>query len=384
MSMLLDEIKSASTSISLKNIKIIYGKNIAVENLTLEIEQKELFVLLGPSGCGKTTTLNSIAGLIRPSAGQIWLGESEVTNIEKNVFLRPQDRDLAMVFQDYAIYPHMTVFNNMAFPLETMGMERELIKKKVTDTAKRLEIDHLLERKPKQLSGGQRQRVALGRSIVREPKAFLMDEPLSNLDAKLRVYARAELKQLHKRIGATIVYVTHDQIEAMSIGDRIAILNKGALEQVGTPDDVYNYPVNKFVAGFIGDPPINFVSGKFVQKENKVILDLGDELGTIDFKNAGTLYDKSETKEIILGIRPEHIEVLDEQSDEGFQVELSVIEPVGREFVLHLTIGKINLVAVVNAFNKNLKESSTVWIKINFDRVHIFDKSTEENLKLQL
>lgn len=383
MSEQIEEIESASTRVFIKDMSVVYGKNKAVDNLTLEINKRELFVLLGPSGCGKTTTLSSIAGLIKPTAGQIWLGDKLVNDIETNTFIRPQDRDLAMVFQDYAIYPHMTVYKNMSFPLETQGFPKQEIEEKVKKTAERLEIAHLLERKPKQLSGGQRQRVALGRAIVREPRAFLMDEPLSNLDAKLRVYARAELKRLHKRIGATIIYVTHDQIEAMSIGDRIAILNQGKLEQLGSPDDVYNKPVNKFVAGFIGDPPINFIEGDLVTKNNSTVIDLGLTFGQVMLNDEMEVYNKSESKKVILGIRPEHIEITDNKVSDSVKAEISVIEPAGREFVLHLSIMDVSLVAVVEAStNKQLKQSDSVWINIKYEQVHIFDKTTELNLKL--
>ena len=230
------------TNIVIKDLTKKYGKTVALMDLSLEIKDGEFFILLGPSGCGKTTTLLCIAGLLKPNKGEVRMGEAILSSSESRMFTRPQDRDAAMVFQDYAIYPHMTVYKNIAFPLKIRRMEKSKIESKVRDVSQRLGISKLLDRKPKQLSGGQRQRVALARAMVRDPKIFLMDEPLSNLDAKLRVYARAELKKLHEDMGTTIVYVTHDQIEAMSMGDRIAILNDGVLEQVGTPIEIYENP----------------------------------------------------------------------------------------------------------------------------------------------
>ncbi|MBY8982239.1 MAG: ABC transporter ATP-binding protein, partial [Candidatus Lokiarchaeota archaeon] len=249
------------TNIKIKKLVKKYGKKFAVNKIDLDIKDGELFILLGPSGCGKSTTLLSIAGVIKPEEGEIWFDDIPIFNGEKKYNERPQDRNIAMVFQDYAIYPHMTVFKNIAFPLEVRKKSKKEIEKLVYETAKSLDIEDQLEKKPRQLSGGQRQRVALARAIVREPNVFLMDEPLSNLDAKLRVFARASLKKLHKRLGITIVYVTHDQIEAMSMGDTIAILNKGIIEQVDKPLNIYNSPKNLFVAGFIGSPPMNMIEG---------------------------------------------------------------------------------------------------------------------------
>src|SRR5438128_570951 len=239
--------------VTLCNLTKTFKTVMAVNNVNLEIRDKEFLVLVGPSGCGKTTALRMVAGLEEATSGEIFIGERLVNDVS------PKDRDIAMVFQNYALYPHMTVYKNMAFALELRRTPREEIKKRVTAVAEMLGLGQLLERKPKQLSGGQRQRVALGRAIVREPKVFLMDEPLSNLDAKLRVQTRAELIKLHRRLGITTIYVTHDQVEAMTMGDRIAIMNDGVLQQVGTPGDIYDHPANLFVAGFIGSPTMNFV-----------------------------------------------------------------------------------------------------------------------------
>ncbi|MFX1534240.1 MAG: ABC transporter ATP-binding protein [Promethearchaeota archaeon] len=376
-------VTSTSTSVILKNVSIKYGKIGAVNDLSLEIKQKELFVLLGPSGCGKTTTLMSIAGLVKPVEGEVWLGDELVTSPEQGIFVRPQDRNIAMVFQDYAIYPHMTVFQNMAFPLETMRMQKAEIEAKVKDVAKILSIAHLLNRKPKQLSGGQRQRVALGRAIVREPKAFLMDEPLSNLDAKLRVYARAELKRIHESLGATIIYVTHDQMEAMSIGDRIAILNDGILEQVGTPSEVYNEPNNMFVAGFIGYPPINMLDAKLIEKGGQIFIDLGPDFSQYELSDGKAIKSRAKTSDLVVGIRPEYIRISSEKQENSIQAKIDVIEPAGREYVVHLLVGETELIAVTDSIAADyISEKEDVWFTLDEKRFHIFDEKTEKNIRL--
>jgi multiple sugar transport system ATP-binding protein len=266
----------------IKNLTKKYGAVQAVKNLDLEIDDKEFFVLLGPSGCGKTTALLCIAGLLRPEAGEIWFDDKLVTSPQRDLYLRPQERGVAMVFQDYALYPHMTVFRNISFPLEVTGATENEIKARVKASAELLDISQLLDRKPKQLSGGQRQRVALGRAIVREPKIFLMDEPLANLDAKLRVHMRIELKKLHQRLGTTTVYVTHDQVEAMSLGDRVAVLKDGVLQQVATPSELYDVPRNVFVAGFIGSPPMNMLNGKLLEKDGTLAVELVKKTFDVD------------------------------------------------------------------------------------------------------
>jgi len=271
----------------IKNLTKKYATVQAVKNLDLEIRDKEFFVLLGPSGCGKTTALLCIAGLLRPDAGQIWFDDKLVTNPQRNVYLRPQERGVAMVFQDYALYPHMTVSRNISFPLEVAGTNKSEIERRVKATAELLDITQLLDRKPRQLSGGQRQRVALGRAIVREPKIFLMDEPLANLDAKLRVHMRFELKKLHQRLGTTTVYVTHDQVEAMSLGDRVAVLRDGVLQQVTTPSELYDAPKNVFVAGFIGSPPMNMLSGKLLEKDGNLTIQLAKKTFDVDRSKVG-------------------------------------------------------------------------------------------------
>jgi len=435
-------------SITLKNLTKKYGNTFAIANLNLEIKDGEFFILLGPSGCGKSTTLLSIAGLIKPEGGEIWIGDDLIAAIEQGIFKRPQDRDGAMVFQDYALYPHMTVFQNIAFPLEIRGIdkneivriikerneiartikdgneiastvkaqnrianmgrdengivwefkdENELariindkneiarmakdkieIAKKVKEAADRLGITELLDRKPSQLSGGQRQRVALARAIVRNPKVFLMDEPLSNLDAKLRDFARAELKKLHEKVGTTFIYVTHDQLEAMSLGDRIAILNKGSLEQVGTPEEVYNHPANVFVAGFIGTPAINILDGTLREKEGNVSVDFG--FFTYNLTNGNEIKARVRDPEIIVGIRPENVKIARaEKKDDSIMAEIYVIEPIGRECIVHLKIGEKHLISLTSAM-QDIKVGETVSISFDEKRIHIFDKKTQQNI----
>lgn len=365
-------------SLTIKNLTKKYGETVAAKDINLKIKGGEFYVLLGPSGCGKTTTLLSIAGLIKPSAGEIWLGKELVTSAERGIHVRPQDRDVAMVFQDYAIYPHMTVFKNIAFPLEVRGEEKRRIAERVKATAKRLGISQLLDRKPGQLSGGQRQRVALGRAIVRNPKVFLMDEPLANLDAKLRVHARAELKKMHEKLATTTVYVTHDQVEAMTIGDKIAILNDGFLEQVGTPRDVYDNPRNMFVAGFIGSPPMNFLEGALVERNGHAAIDLGISV----YELSGRVEDaikKAKTPEVVLGVRPEHITITKRSQKNAIGAEVDLIELIGREFNVHLMAGEKLLIVIAKSIG-DLEAGKKVWLVPDERKIHIFDKKTEKNL----
>ncbi|MCR4428123.1 MAG: ABC transporter ATP-binding protein [Caldiserica bacterium] len=367
-------------SVTIKNLKKKYGKSEAVDNLNLEIRDGEFFVLLGPSGCGKTTTLLCVAGLINPDDGEILLGDEIVTSREKRLFLRPQERDVAMVFQDYAIYPHLTVFRNISFPLEVRGVDKEIIEKKVKEVSESLGIGELLSRKPAQLSGGQRQRVALARAIVREPKVFLMDEPLSNLDAKLRVAARAELKKLHERIKTTIIYVTHDQVEAMSIGDRIAILNQGHLEQVGTPREVYENPANIFVASFIGSPPMNFFPGILKREEGIFSVDLGFSKIPLPKKIESSIQKKgiSLPLEVTAGIRPEHVEVV--KDGQGLiRGKIDVIELVGKEFIVHLDLSGWSLVSVTSA-TLELSPGEDVGVFLDPERMHLFESNSGKTL----
>jgi multiple sugar transport system ATP-binding protein len=311
--------------------------------------------------------------------GEIRLEEELVTSTKRKINVETKDRNVAMVFQDYALYPHKTVFDNIAFPLKIRGLDKDEIKQKVNDIAKFLEISHFVDRKPAQLSGGQRQRVALGRAIIRKPRVFLMDEPLANLDAKLRVYARVELKKLQRNLGVTTIYVTHDQIEAMTIGDRIAILKEGHLQQVGTPEEVYDQPKNVFVASFIGSPPMNLMEGKIVEKNGGVIVDtnmftykLGKELAK-KLKNA-------KIKEIITGIRPEHITLMMEKKPNAFKAIVDLVELIGRELFVYLRKEEKSLVVITSPV-EGPKIGDEVWFQPDASKIFFFDKKTGKALK---
>jgi multiple sugar transport system ATP-binding protein len=352
--------------------KYYEGKNKAVDNVNLEINDKEFVVLVGPSGCGKSTTLRMIAGLEEISEGEISIDGILVNNIP------PKNRDIAMVFQNYALYPHMTVFENMSFGLKLRKYSKEEIKERVNDAAKILEIEELLNRKPKQLSGGQRQRVAVGRAIVRKPKVFLFDEPLSNLDAKLRVQMRAEIKKLHQRLQATIVYVTHDQVEAMTMGDRIVVMKNGIIQQVDTPLNLYNNPVNKFVAGFIGSPAMNFIEGKilnenglkFVSNKKSLIISL-DEFKTT---NLFSYINKN----IIAGIRPESFSV-DPIAENKITVTLDIVEQMGNESFLYFNLDGSQFIARSKPDDKSHHgHEMTLYIKNN--DVYFFAENSNERI----
>lgn len=347
----------------------------AVEKLDLEIKDREFVVLLGPSGCGKTTTLRCIAGLETPDEGEIYIGDRLVNELD------PKERNVAMVFQSYALYPHMTVYGNIAFPLQNAKVaEREIIDR-VNKTARLLEIEALLDRKPVQLSGGQRQRVALGRAIVREPSAFLMDEPLSNLDAKLRVHMRAELKKLQKDLGVTTIYVTHDQIEAMTMADRVALLNKGVLQQYEGPRTLYDLPANQFVAGFIGSPPINLIP---CDVQDGGTLDAGDFRLPVPEQFAEPLKQAS-TTEVVLGIRPQDLGVtLGEEAEErgvvvyrfpssSVPAEIYTTEPLGDSTILDLKVGDKLLKALVGATFEG-DAGAKVTIRFPSGRIHLFER----------
>ena len=352
----------------LKNITKLFGDVVAVDSLSLRVEEKEFVVLLGPSGCGKTTTLRCIAGLESPDEGEIYIGDRLVNDLE------PKDRNVAMVFQSYALYPHMTVFSNLAFPLENFKVPKDEIKRKVQQVAKLLRIEALLHRKPSQLSGGQRQRVALGRAIVREPQAFLMDEPLSNLDAKLRVYMRAELKKLQKELGVTTIYVTHDQVEAMTMGDRVAILNEGVLQQFDPPNRVYSHPSNVFVAGFVGSPPANLFDCTL--KEGAV-LDASEFKYPLPKDIWETAKTAATSSEVILGIRPQDVLVYkDVKVKDGLiETRLYTTEPLGDMTILDLQIGDYLIKAVVSP-DFEIGTAKNLWIRFPVDKIHLFDKKT--------
>jgi multiple sugar transport system ATP-binding protein len=340
-----------------------FDKTDVIKDISLKVSDREFMVLVGPSGCGKSTLLRMIAGLETPTSGEISIGERVVNNVP------PKDRDIAMVFQNYALYPHMTVFDNMAFGLKMRKFPKEEIGARVKDAARILDLEHLLERRPKQLSGGQRQRVALGRAIVRDPKVFLMDEPLSNLDAKLRVQMRAEIAKLHQRLNATTVYVTHDQVEAMTMGDRIVILNQGVIQQVDTPMQIYTQPGNLFVAGFIGQ--MNFLEGTL--DKGSFLLNDGTRLPL-----SMVLAQKAipyEGKKVILGIRPEHLE-MPQQGTPTIEILPDLIEMLGSEQMVHFVLGGTAVVAKIpSEFQVALK--TPVTLQLNLEHAHLFDPETE-------
>ena len=364
-------------SLSFKHIYKKYpGGVTAVSDFCLEVKDKEFLVLVGPSGCGKSTTLRMIAGLEEITEGELFIGDRLVNDIA------PKDRDIAMVFQNYALYPHMTVFDNMAFGLKLRKTPKEEIKRRVEEAARVLDITHLLDRRPKALSGGQKQRVALGRAIVREPKVFLLDEPLSNLDAKLRAQMRTELTKIHQKVGTTFVYVTHDQVEAMTMATRIVVMKDGLIQQVDTPQNLYDLPVNIFVAGFIGTPQMNFINCTLEQKGNDMFVKFGDNSLKLPAEKASAPALKDYVgKEIVIGIRPEclhddedHINAMKDSVIETF---VEVTELMGAEIYLYLLTGEQSLVARVSA-RSTARSGDTIKIALDTSRIHIFDKDTEK------
>lgn len=364
-------------SISLKNIFKIYpGDVTAVNDFCLEIADKEFVILVGPSGCGKSTTLRMIAGLEEISKGDLYIGDRVVNDVA------PKDRDIAMVFQNYALYPHMTVFKNMAFGLELRKVPKDEIKQKVEGAAKILDIEHLLNRKPKALSGGQRQRVALGRAMVRDPAVFLLDEPLSNLDAKLRSSMRTEITRLHKRLGTTFVYVTHDQTEAMTMGDRIVVMKDGFIQQVDTPQMLYDKPCNMFVAGFIGSPQMNFIEATLAKKDGRYFANFDSySIGIPAGKADASTLDSYVGKTVVIGIRPENIhdEPLFLESAEHSIVEakVDVAEMMGAEIFLYLDCAGKKLIAKVPS-RSTAKSEDVLKIAFDNNKLQMFDKETEK------
>jgi len=359
----------------LQNVKKIYPGNIeAVTDFDLHIADAEFVVFVGPSGCGKSTTLRMVAGLEEITEGTISIDGKVVNDVP------PKDRDIAMVFQNYALYPHMTVYKNMAFALKLRKYPKKEIDQRVKDTAKILGIEELLERKPKALSGGQRQRVALGRAIVRHPKAFLFDEPLSNLDAKLRVGMRAELKRLHHRLKTTTIYVTHDQEEAMTLGDRIVVMKDGLIQQVGTPLEVYDTPTNRFVASFVGTPPMNFFNGKISSQNGNLYFDEG----TCQVRLVGNHKDRMQKwigKDVALGARPEAMSLSGEGrfagEENSMPVDVDVIEPLGEKMdVYAATANHSHIVARVDA-RRDIKEDQQLKLYLDMNKVHIFEPGEE-------
>ncbi len=355
--------------VKLVNVGKIYeGKNRAVKNVNLEIKDKEFVVLVGPSGCGKSTTLRMIAGLEEISEGEIYIDGKLVNNIP------PKDRDIAMVFQNYALYPHMTVFENMAFGLKLRKVDKSEIKDRVDYAAQILGIENLLDRKPKQLSGGQRQRVAVGRAIVRKPKVFLFDEPLSNLDAKLRVQMRSELARIHQKLETTVVYVTHDQTEAMTMGSRIVVMKDGIVHQVDAPLNLYDNPSNKFVAGFIGSPAMNFINGKIINGSSVKFENSNKSISFAVTKEQSKKLESYIGKEVTLGIRPENFIELAPYESNSIKIELEVVEQMGSEVYIYFHIDQTQLIA---RLKPDIKYKHGAKINLGFDinKIHFFDES---------
>jgi multiple sugar transport system ATP-binding protein len=355
--------------VTLSNVSKSFGKVEAVSSFDLEVEDKEFLVLLGPSGCGKSTTLRMIAGLEELTAGDIYIGDNLVND------LPPRDRRIAMVFQDYALYPHMTVYQNMAFGLKLSKHPKAEIDQRVMEAADILGIQNLLERKPRELSGGQRQRVAVGRAIVRKPAVFLFDEPLSNLDAKLRGQMRVELSKLHDQLNTTIIYVTHDQVEAMTMGTKIVIMKDGLIQQVGPPMEIYEYPINKFVGGFIGSPGMNFLPARIVAENSKTYVDTKSFRLLIPEDKVSYIQDHG-NREVILGIRPEHIQdnaFADASSiTDTFKAVVEVVETLGAEVQLDIVSGEHNMVARVDPRTK-AERNQEMTLAVNMEKIHIFD-----------
>ena len=371
----------------LKNIvKKYQGGVVAVSDFNLDIEDKEFIILVGPSGCGKSTTLRMIAGLEEISEGELYIDDKLVNDVA------PKDRDIAMVFQNYALYPHMTVYDNMAFGLKLRKTPKDEIKRRVDEAARILGIEPYLTRKPKALSGGQRQRVALGRAIVREPQVFLLDEPLSNLDAKLRAQMRTELSQIHQRLGTTFIYVTHDQTEAMTMADRICVMKDGLIQQVDTPQHLYDIPCNKFVAGFIGTPQMNFIDAKVLKEGDDFYVQYGSEdtkrrLGVKfkiklpAYKNEKGALEKYVDKDVILGIRPEHIhdepKLIEEFKAGIVDAKVEITELMGAETYLYLDSEGHNMIARV-APETTAKSGDEIQVAFEPNKIHLFDKDTEQ------
>ena len=351
--------------VNLKNITKAWGHFTAVEDLNLHIKDREFLVLLGPSGCGKTTTMRMIAGLEEATAGDVYIGERRVND------LPPKDRDVAMVFQNYGLYPHMSIRQNIGYPLKVRGVPRSEHAARIQKAAERVELDHLLDRKPKALSGGQRQRVALARAIVRQPTVFLMDEPLSNLDAKLRVTMRGELKHLQHELAVTTVYVTHDQIEAMTLAHRVAVMHGGIIQQLGPPEEIYNDPANLFVAGFIGNPAMNLIHG-----------DLQEGAFVAPGVKIPNVYHQNTRSDIVLGVRSEDLTVV-EPGQGDINAPIYSIELTGENTLVTVLIGKQHVIARADRFYRN-EIDAPVGIKVNTEHVYLFDAKTEQRIRGQL
>ncbi|UCD78153.1 MAG: sn-glycerol-3-phosphate ABC transporter ATP-binding protein UgpC [Desulfobacterales bacterium] len=362
----------------LKKVRKTFGKSVAVSDIDLDVAHQEFLVLVGPSGCGKSTTLRMIAGLEDADSGDIYIGSQRVND------MAPKDRDVAMVFQNYALYPYATVYENMAFGLRVRRYPKDEIRRRVQAAADILFVRELFDRRPKQLSGGQRQRVAIGRAIVRDPKVFLFDEPLSNLDAKLRVQMRTEIKRIHQKVGTTIIYVTHDQVEAMTLAKRIVVMNAGQIEQIGSPQDMYERPQSRFVAGFIGSPSMNFIACRLIEANRRLEVQFGDGL-TLPVPAVRTQsYRPYVGREMILGIRPEHcVEYRPHSEDSGMAdlaVRVDVIEPLGMDTMIHYELAGKQICARVNPYSVN-DVGEILQLTIDMNRMHLIDPTTDKVVK---
>jgi multiple sugar transport system ATP-binding protein len=357
-------------TVTFDHVNKVYGEFHAVKDLNLEIGDGEFMVLVGPSGCGKTTSLRMVAGLEDITSGELRIGDRVVNDVP------PKDRDIAMVFQSYALYPHMSVRENLAFGLKLRKVPKAEIERRVNEAAETIQLQKLLDRKPKELSGGQRQRVALGRAIVREPAVFLMDEPLSNLDAKLRVQTRAEIARLHQRLGTTMIYVTHDQIEAMTMGTRIAVMNDGLLMQVGTPQALYDAPLNRFVAGFIGSPSMNFVDVTVAGTGDAARLMGPGEWSLPTPPRLRSIAGDIAGRKLVAGFRPEHLDIGTAGPDQGsFRARADVVEYLGNEELLHVNAADQDVVAIVNSAHR-VRPGDVVDLVLPLEKLHLFDAET--------
>ena len=362
------------SSVTLTNLNKFYGELQVLKNISINIEDGEFLVLVGPSGCGKSTTLRHVAGLEDPTSGEIYIGDRLVNDVD------PADRDIAMVFQNYALYPHMNVYENMAFGLKIRKVEEREIKQRVQEAADILQIGNLLERKPKELSGGQRQRVALGRALVRKPHVFLFDEPLSNLDAKLRSEMRVEIKRLHQILKTTMIYVTHDQTEAMTMGDRIAIMNGGIVEQLDTPRSTYYHPHNRFVAGFVGMPQMNFIEGQVTRSGNNILFQSDDIKVDLTKLDHSWLQSIKSVQPVTLGVRPEDVHKLDDGKPTGDSIsaEVEITEPLGAHLLTHMKTGQQSFTASFHG-STQLDPGDKVEVVFDHHQLHLFDHETEIN-----
>jgi multiple sugar transport system ATP-binding protein len=368
-----DGVRASNAPVAFDDVSKAFGQALAVNRLNLQVAAGELLVLLGPSGCGKTTSLRMLAGLERISSGTIRIGNTVVNE------LPPRARNVAMVFQSYALYPHLSVFDNLAYPLRIRGAPRASIEPRVREVAGLLRIDDLLGRRPRQLSGGQRQRVALGRAIVRHPAVFLMDEPLSNLDAQLRVHTRGELKRLQAELGVTTIYVTHDQAEAMTLADRIAIMREGLLQQVGPPREVYDRPANTFVAGFLGSPGMNFLLGRLETEAGQLAWASNGRRLPLPADWAGRLSDGRTYDRVQLGVRPEDVRIVDQPNAASLPAEVYVSESLGNETLVRVQVEGQEMVVRTEA-SYEPAVGARVWVEPNLRRVHLFDATTSNRI----